>query len=147
MAHALKLLGSGTHLPTPDALEPNDDAGASAHPFGLPRTIIATLDYWDDPVDVYSIHLNAGDELFARVGLRPVAPTSLYLWKPGTVHVTGPPREILATRAARSTNVAGQQRLGYVAPVAGTYYLEVSIGGMNRLPDRYALSVAIKRAG
>jgi subtilisin family serine protease len=146
VARALKLLGNGTHLPAADALEPNDDAGASAHPFGLPRTIVATLDYWDDPVDVYSIHLNAGDELYARVGLHTVAPTSLYLWKPGTVHVTGPPREILATRAARSTDVSGQQRLGYVAPAAGTYYLEVGIDGTNRLPDSYALSVAIKKS-
>jgi subtilisin family serine protease len=145
VARALKLLGNGTHLPAADALEPNDDAGASAHPFGTPRTITATLDYWDDPVDVYSIHLNAGDELFARIGLHTVAPTSLYLWKPGTVHVTGPPREILATRAAQSTSVSGQQRLGYVAPVAGTYYLEVGINGPNRLPDQYALSVAIKK--
>ena len=53
------------------------------------------------------------------------------------MHVTGPPREVLASRAARSTEVGGQQRLGYVAPVAGTYYLEVAIGGTSRAPDRY----------
>ena len=147
VAAALRLLGDATKLPPADALEPNDDAGLMAHPFGLPRTIEATLDYWDDPVDVYSIHLNTGDELFARLGLDPVAPTALALWKPGTVHVVGPPREVLASRAAQSMEVGGQQRLGYVAPVTGTYYVEVSILRPSRALDRYALSVAIRRAG
>ena len=143
---ALKLLGNATKLPPRDALEPNDDAGLSAHPFGLPRTITATLDYWDDPIDVYSIHLDAGDEVFARLGLDPVAPTSIELWKPGTVHVTGPPREVLASRAAQSMSVGGQQRLGYVAPVEGTYFLEVEIGRPSRALDLYSLSVAVRKS-
>jgi subtilisin family serine protease len=143
---ALKLLGNAANLPPADVLEPNDDAGLSAHAFGPPRTVTATLDDWDDPVDVYSIHLAAGDELFARLGLRQVAPTSLALWKPGTVHVTGPPREVLTSRAAHSTIVGGQQRLGYVAPVEGTYYLEVAVHGPSRALDRYALSVAVRAA-
>jgi hypothetical protein len=146
VASALKLLGNATHLPAVDALEPNDDAGLQAHAFGLPRTLAATLDYWDDPVDVYSIHLDAGQELFARLGLHPVAPTSLALWKPGTVHVTGPAREVLSNRAARSIAVGGQQRLGFVAPVRGTYYLEVTINEPSRAPDLYSLSVAIRKA-
>jgi subtilisin family serine protease len=143
---AINLLGDEHNLPTPDIMEPNDDAGAAAHPFGPPRKITATLDYWDDPVDVYSIDLNQGEELFARLGTATVAPTSLLLWKPGTVQVSGPARSLLPNRAALSSRVAGQQRLGYVAPVAGTYYLEVKDGGPSRPPDRYQLSVAIRKA-
>ena len=55
---ALTLLGDGTALPAPDRYEPNDDAGPSAHALPpLPRTIDASLDYWDDNIDVYRIHL------------------------------------------------------------------------------------------
>ena len=142
---AIDLLGDEHDLPTPDIMEPNDDAGSMAHPFGPPRTITATLDFWDDPVDVYSIKLAEGEELFARLGTASVAPNSLLLWKPGTVHVSGPARSLLPDRAALSSDVAGQQRLGYVAPAAGTYYLEVKDGGASRQPDRYQLSVATRK--
>ena len=143
---AIDLLGDEHNLPTPDIMEPNDDAGTMAHPFGPPRAITATLDYWDDPVDVYSIKLAAGEELFARLGTASVVPNSLLLWKPGTVHVSGPARSLLPNRAALSSSIAGQQRLGYLAPVAGTYYLEVKDGGASRQPDRYQLSVAIRKS-
>ncbi len=142
---AIDLLGDEHNLPTPDIMEPNDDAGSMAHPFGPPRAITATLDYWDDPVDVYSLKLAAGEEVFARLGTASVVPNSLLLWKPGTVHVSGPARSLLPDRAALSSNVAGQQRLGYVARVAGTYYLEVKDGGASRQPDRYQLSVATRK--
>lgn len=142
---AIDLLGNEHNLPTPDIMEPNDDAGSMAYPFGPPRAITATLDYWDDPVDVYSIKLTEGEELFARLGTDAVAPNSLLLWKPGTVHVTGPARSLLPDRAALSSSVAGQQRLGYVARAAGTYYLEVKDGGPSRQTDRYQLSVAIRK--
>ncbi|HEX4518958.1 MAG TPA: S8 family serine peptidase [Gaiellaceae bacterium] len=149
IASAIDLLGNEHNLPTPDIMEPNDDAatpGASAHPFGPPRTITATLDYWDDPVDVYSLKLNQGDEVFARLGTGTPAPTSLQLWKPGTTTVLGPAKKLLPDRAALSASVAGQERLGYVVPVAGTYYLEVKDGGPSRPPDRYQLSVAVRKA-
>jgi subtilisin family serine protease len=145
---AIDLLGNEHDLPTADIMEPNDDAntpGASAHSFGPPRTITATLDYWDDPVDVYSLKLNQGDEVFARLGTGTAAPTSLQLWKPGTTTVLGPIKKVLPDRAALSAAVAGQQRLGYVARLAGTYYLEVKAGGPSRPPDRYQLSVAIRK--
>ena len=58
----------GTQLPAPDRLEPNDDAGPWAHALPpLPRTVDASLDYWDDNIDVYRVHLNARAKLFARL--------------------------------------------------------------------------------
>ena len=41
---------------------PGHDAGAAAHSFGPPHTLHASLDFWDDPVDVYSIRLEQGRE-------------------------------------------------------------------------------------
>ena len=59
----------------------------------------------------------------------------------------GTPAQVLADRAARSVAVTGQQRLGYVAPADGTYYLEVRAGGPSRTADRYELSVARGKPG
>ena len=65
---ALTMLTDGTTLPVPDRFEPNDDAGPWAHALPpLPRTIDASLDYWDDNIDVYRVHLNAHAKLFARL--------------------------------------------------------------------------------
>ncbi len=68
---ALTWLKNGVKLPQPDRYEPNDNAGKQAHPFGPPRTITASLDYWDDPVDVYSINLRKGHHVYVR--LSPIA--------------------------------------------------------------------------
>ena len=85
---ALTMLTDGTKLPVPDRLEPNDDAGPWAHALPpLPRTIDASLDYWDDNIDVYRVHLNAHAKLFAR--LTGQGPLKLALWAPGTQHVEG----------------------------------------------------------
>ena len=74
-----------------------------------------------------------GEELFARLGTASVAPNSLLLGNRNG-SCGGPARSLLPNRAALSSSVAGQQRLGYVAPVAGTYYLEVKDGGASRGP-------------
>ena len=104
VAAALTLLGNGTHLPTARrARAERRRRRARRIRSGLPRTIIATLDFWDDPVDVYSIHLNAG-----RRALRPARPRRPARRRrsssgsPAPCTSTGPPREMLATRAARS---------------------------------------------
>jgi hypothetical protein len=133
-------------LPPPDALESNDDAGRAAHPFGtMPRTQIATLDWWDDPVDVYSIHLNKGTELYARLGRGSTTQNTLLLWRPGTTTINGSKAQMEGERAARSIMVSGQQRLSFVAGVTGVYYLEVKAGGPTRGADVYALSVAQRK--
>jgi hypothetical protein len=146
VAAALGMLAHPNRLPPPDALEANDDAGRSAHPFGtMPRTLVATLDFWDDPVDVYSIHLNRGAELFARLGRGSPFQNALLLWRPGTTTVNGSPEQVRVDRAARSIMVSGQERLAYVASTTGVYYLEVKVGGPTRAADVYALSVAMRK--
>jgi subtilisin family serine protease len=133
-------------LPPPDRYEPDDNAGRSAHPFGRPRTITATLDYWDDQVDVFSIQVRKGQRLYTR--LTPVVPaqTTLVLWKPGTTDVNGL-HIALANEAARSLAIGLQQRLAFTAPATGTYYIEVKLVHQIRNPVPYTLAVAVKPSG
>jgi hypothetical protein len=142
---ALKALAKPAQIPPPDAYEPNDDAGVQAKAFGQPRTISATLDYWDDPVDVYAVKLAAGETVFVHVtSTIPVG--KVLLWKPNTAHVASE-RVQLSNRAARSATAGSQARLTYRAPVAGTYYLEVKVGEPTRGRPSYQLSLAKQRAG
>jgi hypothetical protein len=141
---ALTQLASGQPLPPPDALEPNDDAGPWAHPFGPPRTITATLDYWDDQIDVYAVRLRAGERVFARLSPPSRAATKLVLWKPQTQRVEGL-RVPLSFRAAQSARVGTQERLAYTAPSAGTYYLEAKLVAPTQDPVQYRLAVSTRR--
>ena len=141
---ALQRLKQRSSIPPADAYESNDDAGVEAHAFGPPRTITATLDYWDDPIDVYAIKLAKGQTLFAH--LTSTLPLGkMQLWAPRTTHV-GDRRGILGNRAARSAPVGGQQRLAFVAPVAGKYFLEVRAGSPTRDRPVYQLSVSKQRS-
>jgi hypothetical protein len=139
---ALTRLTIGLPLPVPDAYEPNDDAGVWAHPFGPPRTIRATLDYWDDQIDVYSIKLVKGERLYARLSPASRARVKLTLWKPGTMHVSGP----LSDRTAVARQVGGAQRIAFSAPAGGVYYLEARLGLPTRNPVPYRLAVATKKS-
>jgi subtilisin family serine protease len=139
---ALKLLKSRTTLPPPDALEPNDDVGAFARVFyRLPRTITATLDFWDDPVDVFAMRLKKGQSVFATL-LAPGAAVKLSLWKPRAAPVRGQPAR--RDRAAQSTKVDLQERLAYTAPAAGTYYLQVKLKAPGPGSTSYELDVSTR---
>jgi len=87
-------------------LEPNDAVGAEAASLDpVSVEVDATLDYWDDPIDVYRVRLAAGQTLSAHVTGSPgVAVT---LWQP----------EGRLTLPAR--------KLVYRAPSAGWYDVKV----------------------
>jgi subtilisin family serine protease len=140
---ALNLLHNATKLPKPDFGEPNDDAGATAHAFGPPRTISGSLDFWDDPVDVYSLPLHTGRELFARLSASTRSAVSLVLWKPGTQRVEGPNARD-SNKVATAVAVGGQKRLAYLVPETGTYYLEVRFVPPARARVTYTLAVATR---
>jgi hypothetical protein len=122
---ALTSLANRSLLPHPDAYESNDDAREQAHAFRtLPPAIEATLDYWDDPTDVYAIKLAKGERLSAT--LTSTVPLGrLVLWKPMTRQVTG--QRVLTNRAARSATVGAREQLSYLAPGPGTYFLQVKV--------------------
>ena len=57
--------------PAPDRFEPNDDAGVEAATVYHSMSATATLDWWDDPNDVYRIHLARGQRLSRGRARRP----------------------------------------------------------------------------
>ncbi|HLK45265.1 MAG TPA: S8 family serine peptidase [Acidimicrobiales bacterium] len=140
IAAALTRLASGVPLPPPDRYEPNDDAGPWAHALPpLPRTIAASLDFWDDDVDVYRIHLKRGQQLFARLTPAVNARVHLDLWAPGTERVET--LDLRNVRVARSHAAGTQARLAYRAAATGTYYLEAKLLTPTHDPVQYRLSL------
>ena len=139
VAAALDLLDS-RDLVQRDRFESNDDAGPWAHAlWGRRQTVDATLDFWDDHVDVYRLKLRKGQRFFARLTLPKRVDVSLRLWKPGTKSVESlhAPQSF---RAAQSSRIGLQERLGYRAPESGWYYLEARLGSPGASP--YTLSLA-----
>lgn len=112
-------------LPAPDAYESNDNAGTHAHAlWGTAQRVQATLDYYDDPVDVYSVVLRRGQKLNATVAAAWTgASVQLELWRPGTSAVDEA-NTVRKFRAAQSASGA-VQHVRFVAPKLGTYYVEV----------------------
>jgi len=138
---ALALLGKAAALPKPDFGEPNDDAGPAARPYGPPRTISASLDFWDDPIDVYSLRLQKGSHLYVRLSPSARSAVSLELWMPGTQHVDGPSVRA-SDQAATGVTAGAQKRLAFVVPTTGSYYLEVRFVPPARARVTYTLAVA-----
>jgi subtilisin family serine protease len=128
---AAALAALGGPLPPADRYEPNDDAGAQAFTlWGRTIRTRATLDYWDDPVDVYRVRIAAGQRFLATVREPGRSDISLALWKPGTTTVFGAARPL----------VRKAKQLAYRAAVGGWYYLEVKVGSMSF--GAYDLSIA-----
>jgi subtilisin family serine protease len=139
---ALTMLASGEPLPVPDHYEPNDDAGPWSHAVPpLPHVVEATLDFWDDDVDVYRIALQRGQRLYARLSPGVPARVRLALWQPGTQHVAGVDSS-LADRVATSHRAGSQNRLAYTARTAGIYYLEAKLETPSRPVVAYRLGLA-----
>jgi hypothetical protein len=141
---ALLQLTDGPPLPRPDSYEPNDDAGPWSHHFGQPRKITATLDYWDDQIDVYALRLSRGQRVYARLSLPPESAAKLVLWKPHTTRVESL-RTPVTKRAAQSLRFGVQERLAHTAQMTGTYYLEAKLVAPTHDPIVYTLAVATRR--
>lgn len=120
------LTGPKSSLPRRDAFEANDDVGGHSGVLLAPSGgLSATLDFWDDPSDVYPVDVVARRRLTVSVSGRLVGTVRIALWGPRTRTVSG----VSATRAlARSTRVGATQRLSYVAAPqnGGRYYVQVT---------------------
>jgi len=143
IAKAVAALGGP--LPAPDRFETNDNAGTQAYTlWGKERSFTATLDYYDDPVDVYRVALSGGERISAQLsGEWPGANVDLVLWKPGTTRVDDPRAQKL--QAARSALPGSTQRLTFKAPGRGWYYLEVKVSSPGFGPYRLAFSKTTPR--
>ncbi|MDX6511927.1 MAG: hypothetical protein QOE36_1431 [Gaiellaceae bacterium] len=112
--------------PARDRSEPNDDAGTLAPKvYAATGSIAATIDYWDDPTDVYRVYLRRGQRLTATVEGPTGVGTAVSLWKPST-------RTVFGASAGRKFRVAQAVKRGTIARAvhqaksAGWYYVQVS---------------------
>ncbi len=126
VAKAVAVVNSGV-LPPADRFEPNDSVSQARALGGRKPALTATLDYWDDPLDVYRVKLARGQRLHALVRAQWAgAAVGLSLWSGRTV--------------AQALHPGKTQRLSYRARKAGWYYVELRV----RRPGggRYGLRMA-----
>ena len=124
IAHAIAALDAP--LPPADRLEPNDDAGSHA-PVLPPsvKQVKATIDYWDDQIDVYKTRLVKGRVVRLNLVGPPGATSNLLLWKPGTKSVNDLRGQHL--RAAQSISPGSLHKVSYRPRATGWYYVEVKL--------------------
>jgi subtilisin family serine protease len=130
VAKAVDFLDSGDPLPPSDHFEPNDSVSQAHKLWGKRSAFDATLDYWDDPVDVYRVRLDRGEKLQARFAAG---------WSNAAVGMTLLSLQGRSARVARKGPEAAQQ-LSYRARHTGWYALKLRIarhGG-----GRYSLDLS-----
>jgi subtilisin family serine protease len=118
-------INSLVNLPAPDRLEPNDDAGNEAAIVATPRAFTATLDAFDDPNDVYKVHLDRGQRLSVVVRAGSSIDPSLILWKRGLTSLAAATSDLRAKRSIHGPGVPEHVR--YRAVQAGWYYVQVKL--------------------
>ena len=115
-------------IPLADRFESNDDAGTQATPLRQTRAdFTATLDFWDDNVDVYKVHLRARQRLVVTLDGPRGVNTDLLLWRPGTQRVQGLSLALLRQRVALSAKPGTREQISHRAKTTGWYYVETKI--------------------
>ena len=130
MTKAVDFVNSGSPLPPTDRFEPNDKSSQAHRLWGRRPDIAATLDYWDDPVDVYRVRLARGQHLHVRAAAR---------WSNAAVRLTLLRHEP-KVRVARTARAGRTQRLSYRAPHTGWY--DVSLLVKRHSGGRYTLQLS-----
>jgi subtilisin family serine protease len=126
-------------LPAPDHYEPNDDAGTEAAKLSAAVTSVkATIDFWDDNIDVYRIYLQKGQTVRLALDGPSGVTTNLLLWKPGTKRVNDLRAQNL--RAAQAIGPGSSHRLGYRVRKKGWYYVEVKLTTRGSGPYELAIT-------
>ncbi|HKC77705.1 MAG TPA: S8 family serine peptidase [Gaiellaceae bacterium] len=113
VAKAVAAVSPGVPLPPSDHFEPNDSVAQAYRLRGSRPMVGATLDYWDDVVDVYSVKLARGQRLLARVRARPTVNLIL--------------RNASKTPLAEAASPGQNVHLAYRVRQTGWYYVEVRI--------------------
>ena len=126
IAAALRAVGGP--LPAPDRYESNDDAGSRAFTvWGRSIELTATLDFWDDQIDVYKLKLRKGQtvsvSLHGPAGTRP----NLVLWRPGTQQVEGLSPELQSRRLTQAVGGGSSTHFLHRARQTGWYYVELKL--------------------
>ena len=124
-------------LPPVDRLEPNDDTGTHAAVVSRKETVRATLDWWDDPNDVYRVYLRRGEGISAIVRAGTEIDPSLILWKPGLDGLANTRSDLRARRSIHGPGVP--ERILYRSHKSGSYYLQVKLAKPGFGPYRLKL--------
>jgi subtilisin family serine protease len=119
-------------LPPRDRYEGNDQAGDQAFTlYGSSIDVKATLDYWDDNVDVYKVRLRRGQTMSVSLRGSAGTDTNLVLWRPGTQIVEaasfGEQAALQAFRVTQSARAGPDEHFLYRARRTGWYYVEVKL--------------------
>jgi subtilisin family serine protease len=122
--------------PPADRFEPNDDAGSHAAIVYHSLTATATLDWWDDPNDVYRIHLVKGQRLSVLVHAPKIDP-SIFLWKPGLQMLADARSDLRARRSIHGPGVP--ERIRFKAQRTAWYSLQVKLARPGLGPYRIHL--------
>jgi Fungalysin metallopeptidase (M36)/Thrombospondin type 3 repeat/Bacterial pre-peptidase C-terminal domain/Fungalysin/Thermolysin Propeptide Motif len=100
-------------------LEHVDDSTNTIATIGVPGQAGGNIDSTSDPHDVYKLGLQAGQGV--RVDSNSAADIDLRLYAPGSPDLTQG-----AVVSGSTTPGSGAESFAYVAPAAGTYYLDVN---------------------
>jgi Subtilase family/Bacterial pre-peptidase C-terminal domain len=131
-------------LPVRDRFESNDDAGWRAAALSRPsRRLNATVDYWDDQDDVYSIRLRAGQRVWVSLAADRDADLSLALWHHKTRSVTFV--SSFKHRLRLSARKGLREHVTFRAPATGWYYVQVRISSPGH--SAYRLSYVKRTPG
>jgi hypothetical protein len=110
--------------PRADRFEPNDDVVMGHAIRARKARFKATIDYWDDPNDVYRVKLKKGQRI--TVVARPSAALALsvVLWKPGLASLSAARASLRAARSSHGPGVV--DRFKYRAHATGWYSIQVA---------------------
>jgi subtilisin family serine protease len=142
ITEAVRAAASGP-LPRTDQFEPNDEAGTRAASLGRRKPVLrlrATLDYWDDRVDVYRVLLRRGQRISARLSGLTEIDANLRLFRPGTRYLQRRFGGLPTRWVRRTTGYEPVKRLRpYRAVAAGWHYVAVKVAGQGS--GRYRLQI------
>ncbi len=131
-------------VPPADRYEGNDDAGDRAFTlYGRSIDIKATLDYWDDQIDVYRVRLSKGQTMALSLRGPARTDTNVILWRPGTTRVEGLSTLLQERRVTLSAHAGPNEHFLHRARRTGWYYVEVKLTTPGS--GRYRLHIAKSR--
>ena len=97
----------------------------------------ATIDFWDDNIDVYRVYLQKGQRLHLTLDGPAGATSNLLLWKPGTKSVNDLRHQNL--RAAQAT--PGSRRIGSVTAFRSQGWYDIEVKLTTRGSGPYELTI------